>query len=228
MLNSNDEHTWNPFCITHESADDFRKARIYLPSSVNSTNSRWLSYLSSAVHPNLNIHHPTLVPPTALEISVDRTVNTHPFPSYVMPIQSIITSYRFYIHIICICLKLCCFISIHWPILLKQPVKLYSISKISTTSQSFNDFQHNIKVIILKSSQFPNSNIQCLMVFIIYIILIFLFLPTLAHILYFLHVKINVPFSTIFFIAFFLFRIPLLFISVIHPSMRPISFLIKM
>lgn len=206
MLNSNDEHTWNPFCITHESADDFREARIYLPSSVNSTNSRWLSYLSSSVHPNLNIHHPTLVPPTALEISVDRTINTHPFPSYVMPIQPIITSYRVYIHIICICLKLCCFISIHWPILLKQPVKLYPISKISTTSQSFNDFQHNIKVIILKSSQFPNSNIQCLMVFIIYIILIFLFLPTLAHILYFLHVKINVPFSYNFLHSFLLIQ----------------------
>lgn len=172
MLNSNDEHTWNPFCITHESADDFREARIYLPSSVNSISSRWLSYLSSSVHPNLNIHHPNLFPPPALEISVDRTLNIHPFPSCAMPIQSIITSYRFYIHIICICLKLCCFISIHWPILLKQPVKLYPISKIPATIQSFNDFQH-IKVIIFKSSQFPNSNIQYLIVFIIYIFLLY-------------------------------------------------------
>lgn len=42
------------------------------------------------------------------------------------------------------------------------------------------------------------------MVLIIYIILILLFLPTLAHILYFLHVKINVPFSYSFLHSFLL------------------------
>lgn len=145
-LSSNDEHTWNPFCIIRESADDFREARIYLPSLVNSISSRWLSYLSSSVHPNLNIHHPTLAPPPALDISIARTLNTHPFPSCVMPIQSIITSYRFYIHIVRICLKLCCFLFIHLPILLTQPVKLYPSPKFppqashlvtfSTTSKS--------------------------------------------------------------------------------------------
>lgn len=130
------------------------------------------------------------------------------------PTALIIIPYRFYIHIICICLELCCLISIYLPLPLKKSVK-WTPSPIHpcNTRQPFSLLtKHNIKVIILKSASIPKSNIQHMMALLCTLYSFLLFTHSYSYLLR----VFMFPFPTASFVTFILPWMSSLLISAIH------------